>query len=316
MPTELKSTHDLFLIMDGIKAHVLGTLKLWEFYVVSMAQALEAVKSSWDQISHEEVEIPDNAKNDLVELAAFVRQYASHENFGQLGDRYSNKLEDRKFVAVLKSLYGQELNDNVLAEARRIIDELNLPLYREYDDDVGEILEQLFNRIKYLRIDNHGPKLGAITTKSPLTEPYFTRFTGADGENYALANNGWIWNGDPLVDFASSKSRAYLRREVIVWGDCVKLRYGSKPEDSQFLWDRMSKYIEISAKLFDGFRIDNCHSTPLHVGEYFLDLARRFNPNLYVAAELFSGSEAMDCLFVERLGISSLIREAMQASLV
>ncbi|CEP64670.1 bifunctional 4-alpha-glucanotransferase/amylo-alpha-1,6-glucosidase LALA0_S13e00298g [Lachancea lanzarotensis] len=313
LPVDLHTTKDLFAIMDGIKAHVLAGLKLWEFYVVDSTSAIEAVESDWDVISNETIEIPNNVKNDLVELSAFVRDHSSAEGFGQLGERFSNRLDSTKFVTILKSLFGQTLNDRVTEEARKIIDELNLPLYREYDDDVGDILEQLFNRIKYMRIDVHGPQLGTITSKSPLIEPYFTRFTGKDGEDYALANNGWIWNGDPLVDFASNQSKAYLRREVIVWGDCVKLRYGSKPEDSPYLWERMSKYVETSAKLFDGFRIDNCHSTPLHVGEYYLDLARKHNPNLYVVAELFSGSESMDCLFVERLGISSLVREAMQA---
>ncbi len=41
-----------------------------------------------------------------------------------------------------------------------------------------------------------------------------------------VAHNGWIWNADPLLDFASCKSRAYFLREVIAWSDCVKLRYG------------------------------------------------------------------------------------------
>lgn len=49
------------------------------------------------------------------------------------------------------------------------------------------------------------------------------------------------------------------------------------------------------------------------VAQAFLNEARRVNPNLYVVAELFSGSEAMDTQFVSKLGINSLIREAMNA---
>lgn len=44
----------------------------------------------------------------------------------------------------------------------------------------------------------------------------------------------------------------------------------------------MRKYVETTARIFDGVRLDNCHSTSLHVAKYMFDCARRINSELYI----------------------------------
>ena len=65
---------------------------------------------------------------------------------------------------------------------------------------------------------------------------------------HCMVHQGWIMGGDVLADFAAPGSFRYLRREVVCWGDTVKLRYGQKPEDVPFLWDHMLKYTEMCAR--------------------------------------------------------------------
>ena len=336
LPTNPESVDDLLKIMDGIKSEVIAVLKIWEYYVIDVKRDAAAAVDAWVNGS---IKFPEGGfggsgiggleeirNADPTQRAKFLSSKALL-NTDRLGERYRRKIDPEVGAALITAVYGRFAGEDsnapdsaaVKSFITKSLDEMNLPLYQEYDKDVAEILEQLFNRFKYVRLDEHGPRLGKIDAKNPLIESYFTRLpqnaTTAkhNQEDLALVNNGWIWASNPLVDHAGPDSRAYLRREVIVWGDCVKLRYGASREDSPFLWDRMAEYTRLMAKYFAGFRIDNCHSTPLHVAEYLLDQARTIQPNLFVVAELFTGSEEMDYLFVKRLGISSLIREAMQA---
>jgi len=76
-------------------------------------------------------------------------------------------------------------------------------------------------------------------------------------------------NADSMQDFAL-EGWHYLRRTINVWSDCVKLRYGRFPADSPYLWRHMSDYVQQMALAFDGFRLDNTHSTPMHVCQYLL----------------------------------------------
>lgn len=336
LPTTFSNTEDLLKVMEVIKTTVMGEIKLWEFYVIDVEKNANAIAEKWiagqakftdGSFSEAGLRGLDAVKEwSLKQKADWLVEHAL-QGGDRMGERFRRHIDPAVGAGLLCAIFGRydsRTGDTPDEKAAReaitsICNEVNLPFYREYDSDKAEILEQLFNRTKYVRLDEHGPKLGEVTEDNPLIEPYFTRLPlnettkKHNPDALALVNNGWVWAADAMKDNAGPKSRAYLRREVIVWGDCVKLRYGSGPEDNPFLWEHMAKYTRLMAKYFQGFRIDNCHSTPIHLAEYMLDQAREINPDVFVVAELFSGSEEMDFKFVMRLGIACLIREGMQA---
>ncbi|KAJ7050913.1 glycoside hydrolase family 13 protein [Mycena amicta] len=293
LPTVVTSTDDLDLLVGAVQG-VVNNLNLWQLLSSNKIIA-------WDG--------PVVAHRTVIEIAEILRASGKIHGLGKYASRFGVSVDPGVAAGLVKAAFVEVSEISSLVDAwARVIDVVNVPLYEECNEDVRAAVDNIKNRMKYTRLDEHGPKLGSISKSSPLVKPYFTRLTSsavnADPLVYSLANNGWIWNADPLKNFAELPSKSYMRREVIVWGDCVKLRYGSGPSDNP--WSHMTAYVESLAATFDGFRIDNCHSTPLHV-------ARVVNPNLYVCAELFTGNEEMDTVFVKRLGINSLIRESGNA---
>ncbi|PJF17668.1 Glycogen debranching enzyme, partial [Paramicrosporidium saccamoebae] len=315
LSAEVGCEEDVQKILEVFGNHVLPDLALWEYFVVDVSRAVMELEAVFrrEAVHSPKVEIPSTV--------TFLEE-------ATLDDGCFRRNSHRMDVDMVKTHYRQELEEyrrtpnerdrslllsRVLNEYRLQLDQINYPRYQRYDEKVQQILTNLTNRLVYERVAENGPRMGPIDAQNPLVSTYFTRIPRQDGGVWAFANNGWIWDADPLLNFAEATSDAYFTREVIVWGDCVKLRFGKGPEDSPWLWDYMQRYTAQMASLFHGFRIDNCHSTPLHVAEGLLRVARQHRPNLYVCAELFTGSEERDLLYVTRLGLNSLIREAMVA---
>lgn len=323
LPTKLTTGADLDKVMAAIEKDVVKPLDLWQYYVIDVKAAGTAFDEAFAAGKKATIEPPSAPLASLPEreLGAAFAKACLPAGWETLSTRFAASVDAPRAVSFVCAYLGTDSPSSSEASGalKRLVDMFNLPRYELYDDDYKSILEQTRGRIDYTRMASHGPQLGEVTPKSPLVEPLFTRLprnerTAKHEESaLTLANNGWVWAADPLNDFAQPNSRAYLRRELIVWGDCVKLRYGDKPEDNPWLWEHMTRYTETLARMFDGFRLDNCHSTPLAVGETLLDRARVVNPDIYVCAELFTGSQDMDMLFVCRLGLNSLIREAYNA---
>ena len=327
LPTHLANEGDLQRIVDDMENNVIKKMKFWEFYICNVEQDAKAATEAWKQHNFDAaLSIPEDFSSWSLKQKADWLVANSFSGTDRMGDRFHRKIVPSRAASVLQKLFGDfnsksyDTSDerSAYGTMHRFLNEVNLYWYRECNADIAVIKDQIFNRAKYMRLDPNGPKTGDITLENPLIESYFTRLpkndvtSQHDPDSLALANNGWVWAADVMKDNAGPRSKVFLRRELIVWGDCVKLRYGSGPEDSPYLWEHMTKYTQLMAKHFNAFRIDNCHSTPLHVASHMLDSARNVRPDLVVAAELFSGNEDVDVHYCQVLGISFLIREAMQ----
>ena len=196
LPTVLESEADLQKVMDGIQTHVLDKLKLWEYYVFNKRQTIVDLEKSFNDNKNNinKIQIPNDVDSqDLKQLSDYVLKVANINPTPIIGDRFANKLNVDKFLGVLFTVFDNNVEFETIANrAEEIIDEINSDLYAAFDDDTNSIKQRVADRIKYLRLADNGPKLGEITDKSPLTEPYFTRFTDVNGKKQALANNGWI----------------------------------------------------------------------------------------------------------------------------
>jgi hypothetical protein len=248
LPSSMNNEQDLESIIEGVKEHVISKIRLWEFYVVDVKEAMyefkEALKKPWPSsrkdIDFSALSFKEQAKsladNALYFKGAFGQRFykkinyessisfvlglvesevnktnddidnANNDDEVSLSDLIideksstpavrptSNKTEieinsnEKEGIEKAKpvNLVGnksnvkiaekQELNEKLdeksvlmkkmIDKFEKLVNEINLPFYVLYDDDVIAILDNIWNRAKYLRLDPHGPKQGEISRK-------------------------------------------------------------------------------------------------------------------------------------------------------
>nr|XP_002130821.1 glycogen debranching enzyme-like [Ciona intestinalis] len=307
----IETEKDLESLKVILLKNVLPGLKLWEFYQVDVPK----------QVEHFTQAVKSFKQNGNVTKDVKIK-IIQDPNFNRLQCSVDIQAAVEQFYA------GSDCDlDRAVSSFVSTLEWLNRVKKETVMSDLFSAVNNIIAGVRYERLAADGPKVVLLNKQHPLTTMYFhhqfedstvdeeEQFVFGDTKNskFIMAHNGWVMGANALENFAEYPGKVYFRRELVCWGDIVKLRYGSSPSDCPPLWERMKQYTEMTARIFHGIRIDNCHSTPIHVAEYMLDAARKIRPDVYVFAELFTGSEEVDNIFVNRLGLTSLIREALNA---
>ncbi|CAF0868627.1 unnamed protein product [Brachionus calyciflorus] len=253
------------------------------------------------------------------------KRFGSTVDFDHVLKILKFEFQNLKFDLDLNSNENSKIIVDIYERINWILSHQNEKIRQDINNYLTEAVNNVISNYYYFFFAQDGPKWKEINKEQPIVRTYFyfpfdDKCVG-DDEKMSMApegvriqaHNGWVMGDDPLRNFAEEGSLVYFRRQLIPWGDSVKLKFGASPSDNPELWSFMEEYTKKTAELFHGVRLDNCHSTPIHVAQYFLDIARKVRPNLFVIAELFTNSEFIDNKFVSELGITSLIREAMNA---
>ncbi|CAB3411249.1 unnamed protein product [Caenorhabditis bovis] len=316
IPPVVDNIHHLNTIEYILRSEVLPKAKLHEFFQVDV----NAVVAKFEKLIREANGPTQEPLDEFLEIL----QDPEWRRFG-------SEIDYQKALRIFNKPRGDASDEEdrirkCIGSLRGHLEHANLKQGEFSWGIIMDGLNAVIGHISYERVAGHGPRKGLVSPDSTLTTDYFLHIepdtTWDDEEKlaydpekskYLMAFNGWVMSSNPLENFALKTSQVYLRRQLVCWGDSVKLNYGEKEEDSPFLWKYMKEYTEQMAGIFHGLRIDNAHGTPIHVAEKLLKCARAVRPDIYVFAELFTGSEHLDNMFVNRLGISSLIREAQAA---
>ena len=146
-------------------------------------------------------------------------------------------------------------------ELKKLLCALNDDWMKRVEGFKGEALNAIEGTVRYFKLEV-GRKKITVEGGNMIVDPYFSELRNE--QRSKVAHNGWIGGHNCMEDFGYTGWN-YLRRTINIWGDCVKLRYGRCPADSPYLWEHMTRYVQDMATVADGFRLDNTHSTPLHV---------------------------------------------------
>ena len=172
VPTHVSTEQDIGAIIDALGEHV-KTKKLWQFYVLDV----EAEKAALVNAFSSNTVIPwtgeDVSGKTEIQLAEIVRSSALMQGMGTFASRYVAHVDGRVSAGLISAAFGNLEHDiDALAQAwARVVDVLNVPLYEEWEDDTRAALNNIKGGLKYVHLEDHGPKVGKVSKEYVMHSP-------------------------------------------------------------------------------------------------------------------------------------------------
>ena len=161
LPTTVNSEKDIDVLMAAFEEHV-KTLDFWQYYVLNVKSERESVKAALSQNTITEWEGVE--QKTVVELAEILRTSGKVIGLGVPQKRFGTHVDGEVAAGLVKAAFVDLQDIDALADAWiRVVDVLNVPLYEAWQEDTRVAMENIRNRLRYIRLDEHGPKMGPIT---------------------------------------------------------------------------------------------------------------------------------------------------------
>lgn len=165
LPREVSSEKDINILIAELEKVVQG-LHLWQYYVLDPDREKEAVKAALSSGKVQNWKVVDVKGKNVAELAVIFRASKKIRGLGELASRYGVHVDGGVAAGFIKAAFADSevTDDEGLATAwQKVVDVLNVDLYKAWEDDTKIAIANVKNRVKYTRLDPHGPKLGVIS---------------------------------------------------------------------------------------------------------------------------------------------------------
>ena len=306
----VNNENDLKEIMGDLW-NIVNRANLHEYFMINIEQNKKILSNFYENFYRERNKYTHEINSIQVRNDNEAMEFIFSQCLDEIGySRNGVKLNAEKFGFCLIKLFNYNVSnrEQFFGKAEYFINQCNERWKKIIIDWINGGMNNIRDGIRWEFIQNHNK---AIRVKKPLIPPYFAVFDKND-KRKIFACNGWVGDSEdpnnPAPNFTEKGTYYYFKRKINIWSDCPKLNYGNSPSDCPYLIDHMTRYVQQMAKMFNGFRLDNAHSTPIFIAEYLAQKAREINPDLIIMAELFTKKEK-EINFVNRIGINLLIRE-------